>query len=190
VRLRKQPTTLPIKLKFGSMFTKKPESQENWVSESGQSDLPESANAPHRAPCEKNYDSDGSKYKRLPMAEIAQQLSLYQSDPWYHGDHRIPLKALADYCEINRDTLRLAMRGRVSAIMTEILSAAIGMISDGTLSFRRRGQQWEPVFCTPRNPLPPRQARIIMANDWDKWARCHSCEAWKVSVILTHGVTA
>jgi hypothetical protein len=107
--------------------------------------------------------------------EIARRLTLFQHDPWYRGEHRVPIAALADWCGLSRQTIHVARDGEMSEATAENLSEAFALIEDGRIRFLRDGPRWVIEYRTPPNPLPWPQPRLVLKRDWQEWARCRSC---------------
>jgi hypothetical protein len=123
----------------------------------------------------------------LSERQIVRALWMYR----YDRQRRVPIKALAEACQLHRSVLYDAMlTGRVSERARAILSTVIGWIADDRLRFRRAGQVWEPDYRTPPDPLPWPQPRLVRAEDWNEWARCGSCGGWRYTRVTLHGAAA
>jgi hypothetical protein len=82
----------------------------------------------------------------LSNAEIKRALLRYRYDRAYRGEHRVPIKTLADHVGLSHETLFQAMRGKISDVTRAKLSWAIVAIADGRLRFRRHRQVWQMEY--------------------------------------------
>jgi len=120
----------------------------------------------------------------LSEREIVRALWMYR----YDRRRRVPIKALAEACQLHRSVLYDAMHAvRVSERASAILSTVIGQIADDRLRFRRVGQVWEPDYRFPPDPLPPPQPRLVRATDFVEWSRCQSCGGLWFSPVIMNG---
>jgi hypothetical protein len=122
----------------------------------------------------------------LSEREIVRTLLSYR----YDRRRRVPIKAVAEACQLHRSVLYDAMlTGRVSERARAVLSTAIGWIADGRLRFRRVAQVWDPDYRTPPDPLPPPQQRLVRAADFVEWSRCQSCGGLWYSPVIMNGAS-
>jgi hypothetical protein len=136
-----------------------------------------------RPPAQREKNApDGSRL--LSEREIVRALWMYR----YDRRRRVPIKALAEACQLHRSVLYDAMlTGRVSERARAILSTVIGWIADGRLRFQRVGQVWDPDYRFPPDPLPPPQPRLVRAADFVEWSRCQSCGSLWFSPVVMNG---
>jgi hypothetical protein len=108
-------------------------------------------------------------------AQIVRQLRLYQRDPWYHGEYRVPFAALARHIGVSRDTLHEAANGIMSAKTAEALTPVIAAIEQGRMTFRRCGAEWGVWINDPPDRLPPPQPPLVEVEAFNEWSRCRAC---------------
>ena len=79
------------------------------------------------------------------------------------GRDRVPLKVVAEFVGLNRDTLYEAMKGgKISRVTRSRLSWVIDAIDKRQLSFKRRGQTWHLDY-REDPPPPPNPVQTISA---------------------------
>jgi hypothetical protein len=113
----------------------------------GQSDLSESGKAKSPALHHDFHGMEGRPEKvphPLSTEEIRRWLLRFRYDPEFRCQRRVPLKPLAEFVGLHRDSLyEVMLRRRASLLVRAKISPAIRAIDDGRLRFRRRGQTWE-----------------------------------------------
>jgi hypothetical protein len=78
------------------------------------------------------------------------------------GRDRVPLKVVAEFVGLNRDTLYEAINGgRLSEVTRSRLTWVIEAIEQGRLRFKRRGQSWHLDY--KDKPTPPVPLQTISA---------------------------
>jgi hypothetical protein len=81
-------------------------------------------------------------------------LRVRYQDRFRKGRDRVPLKVVAEFVGLNRDTLYEAINGgKISRVTRSRLSWVIDAIDQRQLTFKRRGQTWHLDF--KDNPPPP-----------------------------------
>jgi hypothetical protein len=79
------------------------------------------------------------------------------------GRDRVPLKVVAEFVGLNRDTLYEAMKGgKISGVTRSRLSWVIDAIDQRRLSFKRRGQTWHLDY-KDKPPPPSNPVQTISA---------------------------
>jgi len=79
-------------------------------------------------------------------------------DRYRKGPDRVPLRVLAVFVDLNRDTLYAAIDGgRISEVTRSRLTWVIEAIEQGRLRFKRRGQAWHLDYKDKTTPPVPLQ---------------------------------
>lgn len=109
----------------------------------------------------------------LSDAEIARRLRGIQRS---RGRGRVPVVSVARHLGLSRVTIyNYIKRGRVPEKRRLWLSVLLADLERRALAFERRKKTWEKIRRTPPDPLPPPQAKMVRAEEWDEWARCSTC---------------
>jgi hypothetical protein len=87
---------------------------------------------------------------------------LRYQDRYRKGRGRVPLKVVAEFVGLNRDTLYEAINGgKISRVTRVRLSWVIDAIEQRRLSFKRRGQAWHLDY--KESPPPPVSLQTVSA---------------------------
>jgi hypothetical protein len=99
----------------------------------------------------------------LSEAEVRRWLRRVHYEARYRkGRDRVPLKVVAEFVGLNRDTLYEAIKGgKISRVTRSRLSWVIDAIEQGRLQFKRRGQTWH--IDHRDKPTPPVELQTISA---------------------------
>jgi hypothetical protein len=124
----------------------------------GENDLSESWKGRSRALCGKNRDMAlWSARRAAPLStdDIRRWLLRFRYDRELRGKRRIPIKVLAEYVGLHRDTLyEVMLHRRASLLVRTKLSPSLGAIEAGRLRFRRVGKQWQVEGSALPAPCP------------------------------------
>jgi hypothetical protein len=103
-------------------------------------------------------DLDVAPGRRIPSEEeVLRWLRRLRYEGRYRkGRGRVPLKVVAEFVGLNRDTLYEAINGgKISSLTRSRLSWLIDGVERRQLSFRRRGQVWHIDYNeSPHSPNP------------------------------------
>jgi hypothetical protein len=109
-------------------------------------------------------ETSGTLGKRiLSEEEVRRWLRrLRYQERYRKGRGRVPLKVVAEFVGLNRDTLYEAINGgKISTVTRSRLSWVIDAIEKRQLTFERRGQVWHIDY--NENPSPPVPLQTISA---------------------------
>jgi hypothetical protein len=106
---------------------------------------------------------DAQRKRILSEEEVRRWLRRFRYENRYRkGRDRVPLKVVAEFVGINRDTLYAAIDGgRISEVTRSRLTWVINAIEQGRLRFKRRGQTWHLDYTD--KPTPPVSLQTISA---------------------------
>ena len=107
--------------------------------------------------------ADNQGRRILSEEKVRQGLRRIRYENRYRkGRDRVPLKVVAEFVGINRDTLYEAINGgRISEVTRSRLTWVIEAIEQGGLRFKRRGQTWHLDY--KDKPTPPVPLQTISA---------------------------
>jgi hypothetical protein len=93
--------------------------------------------------------------RRIPSEErVRQWLRRIRYEARYRkGRDRVPLKVVAEFVGLNRDTLYEAIKGApISQVTRGRLTWVIDAVEQGRLRFKRRGQTWHLDYTDKLRP--------------------------------------